>query len=110
MCKRKDNLKRHEDESHRKVLKTCACGKQFTASALSRHKHECERASAGGKMPDLSAWNISRDQIASVVDQTIKVKFVTLNDGTVLTLHNDINVGGCVYTLTLTPIVSDGNK
>lgn len=39
--KRKDNFDRHVREHHKKELKTCVCGKQMTASGLSRHKHGC---------------------------------------------------------------------
>lgn len=102
---RKDNLTRHENEIHRKKLKTCQCGKQFTASSLSRHRQVC-----GQKPPsiDLSPFNISTDQVASVIEQTVKIKLITLKDGTVISLHNDIQVGG--YTFTLKAVEPEGNK
>lgn len=101
---RKDNLRRHENEKHKKKLKTCECGKQFTSSALSRHKQTCNK-----QLPsiDLSPFNISNDQIANVAEHTVKIKLATLKDGTVVSLSNDIQVGG--YTFALNAIEPDGN-
>lgn len=108
-CNRKDNSIRHEDEKHRRKLKTCQCGKNFTSSALSRHKQVCSKI-ANKETPsiDLSPFNISNDQIDSVVEHTMKFKLVTLKDGKVFSLHDDIQVGG--YTFTSKQKEPHGNK
>lgn len=38
---RKDLLKTHVDEFHKKILKACLCGKTMTTASLSRHKRAC---------------------------------------------------------------------
>lgn len=38
---RKDLLNTHINETHKKKLKLCICGKRMTAAALSRHKKTC---------------------------------------------------------------------
>lgn len=100
-CDRMDNLKRHENETHCKILKTCECGKKFTSSALSRHKKICQQKKSDKVRVDLSAYDIPNDQIAAVHERIFKVKLVTLKNGTVIALHNDIKVDGYTFTLKL---------
>lgn len=94
---RADNVKRHENEKHLKILKSCeSCGKQFTSSALSRHKKVCTE-----QMPsvDLSQFGIANDQIDKVIERTVNVKLVALKDGTVMSLANDIKIGDYTFAL-----------
>lgn len=118
---RSDNIKRHEDEKHRKMLKVCTnCGKSYTASALSRHKKTCKKEAATTIDPSmlqkdadvaavLGANNIEYDQIAGVVEHTMNIKFITLKNGTVISLANEISVGGYTFTLNQKSIEPDGN-
>lgn len=111
---RKDNTIRHENEKHHKIRKTChTCGKEMTSSSFSRHKKMCKKEvrakqvheeQVNEQLPkiDLSAYNIQNDQIASVMEQTVKIKLITLKDGSVVSLHDDINIGGYAFTLTPT--------
>lgn len=111
VSKRSDNIKRHENEKHRKLLKKCTnCGKSYTATALSRHKKSCNSASAPATVKTieedadvvsvLAANNIPKDQIAGVAEHTINIKFITLKNGTVLSLSNEISIDGYKFKLT----------
>lgn len=52
---------------------------------------------------DLTQWNIAPDQIASIEEFKLNVRFVTLTNGTVISLCNDVNVGNSTYVVTFTP-------
>lgn len=113
---RDDNLKRHEDEVHRKILKECKkCGKPYTAAALSRHKKSCDGVPStsetnlvpNGLDPIIAATGVKQEDIASVTEHNINIKFITLTDGRVISLHNEIHFGGYTYFLDQRP--SNGN-
>lgn len=106
---RSDNLKRHQNEKHLKMLKKCGCGHEFTASALSRHrKRNCPMRKDDRKTPlkkprssiDLSAFNISSNDVVDLKEHSIatKVVEVTLKDGSMVILHNSMKIGRFVMT------------
>lgn len=96
---KKYNLKRHIKEKHNGEKKACACGKRYTASALSRHKHECQVNLNAQTTEPLDIVGIDKNEISDVQEHTMSIKVITKKDGTVLFAYENFKFGNTFYEL-----------
>lgn len=120
--KRKDNLKVHVNEKHKKILKTCIkCGERMTQSSLCRHKRldTCVRMmaiqSSANQIQDNGEENLLgpiQNSIDSVMDVKVKIEttisIAKHNNGSFTVSHSGIQLGG--LTLYLTTQKPEGKK
>lgn len=119
---RGDNLLRHIKEKHKKILKSCECGRQLTASSLARHRRTaCPLSKFKGqlkkshenkqqKSPDydsdrnMEVVGGQNREIIEVVDiQSYKiettVQMIIRNGGPPLLMSNEISIGGMEFVI-----------
>lgn len=115
---RKDNFDRHVREHHKKELKTCVCGKQMTASGLSRHKHGCSVAlSQANRNGSNASNNLSTAEIESGDSVGVALSQANRNgsDAPNNLVTNEIESGDCgvqqykIETTIQVVTSSDGN-
>lgn len=118
---KKSNLSRHVSEVHKGEKKTCDCGKRYTASSLSRHKHECTAALnhrseevknkpvGNGRIvsTNFNINGIDVNEIADVQEHNMVIKVVTMKDGSFVLAHEIIKFGDTDYTLVPVQNVAD---
>lgn len=110
---KKSNLTRHISEIHKGEKKTCDCGKRYTASSLSRHKHQCaavlnhqseeaknKAVENGNSIPtNYNIKGIDVNEIADVQEHNMVIKVVTMKDGSCVLAHETIKFGDTDYAL-----------
>lgn len=96
------NLNRHVEETHLKHKKKCICGKQFTASSLSRHKQECSMSQPDKLKSQINAdiVGINDNEIVNVEKHQLEIKVVTKKDGSVVFVYKNFRYAGTDYVLT----------
>lgn len=117
---RKENFRRHVEEVHQKIKQACECGKEMTRGALSRHKQfhcplrkqiKCKSTEVASKITTELSCSPVVDNVADVKEYTIHttVKILTLKDGTVMLLQNDIRIDDFVFNVSA-EFLPDGKK
>lgn len=103
ITKKAFNLKRHVSETHKGEKKMCICGKQYTVSALSRHKQDCSvnlnHQSAATMNQTVDCEDIPSSEILNVQEHTMKIKVITKTDGSVFLVYNNFTLGNTSYRL-----------
>lgn len=108
---RGDNLLRHIKEKHQKILKSCECGRQLTASSLARHRRTaCPLSKFKGQLKkshenkQQKVVGGQNREIIEVVDiQSYKiettVQMIIRNGGPPLLMSNEISIGGMEFVI-----------
>lgn len=108
---KKSNLIRHIKETHNGQKSTCVCGKWYTASALSRHKHECpallqqkstELKNAVDDKCNSANYNIAGidgSEISNIKEHTMVIKVVTKTDGSIVFVYENFVFNNTTYAL-----------
>lgn len=108
---RQENVRRHIQNVHEKILEKCECGLLMKQTSLPRHKkYTCRLKTPAQAEIDTNLLNIepaviatsAEDEIENVTTFSIQteVKLVTYKDGRSVLLHDEIKVGNLSFKLT----------